>query len=74
MRVLELQKYFIGIYIILIGSLVIMVVAFLGCGAALMENVTLLYGVRRNITPKIKFYVYFYTYRLGYPVVEFRDD
>ncbi|KAI8440457.1 hypothetical protein MSG28_001749, partial [Choristoneura fumiferana] len=44
MRVLELQKYFIGIYIILIGSLVIMVVAFLGCGAALMENVMLLYA------------------------------
>ncbi|KOB76060.1 Tetraspanin, partial [Operophtera brumata] len=44
MRILELQKYFIGIYIILIASLGIMVVAFLGCGSALMENVLLLYG------------------------------
>ncbi|KAH9641859.1 hypothetical protein HF086_011609 [Spodoptera exigua] len=44
MRILELQKYFIGVYIILIGSLVIMVVAFLGCGSALMENVLLLYA------------------------------
>ncbi|CAH0397590.1 unnamed protein product [Chilo suppressalis] len=44
MTVLELQKYFIGIYIILIAALVIMVVAFLGCGAALMENVFLLFA------------------------------
>ncbi|XP_026326888.1 tetraspanin-2A [Hyposmocoma kahamanoa] len=43
MRMLELQKYFIGIYLILICSLIIMVVAFLGCGAALMENTFLLF-------------------------------
>ncbi|XP_045459515.1 tetraspanin-2A [Melitaea cinxia] len=42
MRVLELQKYFIGIYIILIVSLGIMIIAFLGCGSALMENISLL--------------------------------
>lgn len=46
---LELQKYFIGIYIILIGSLAIMVVAFLGCGAALMENTFLLFVVSGHI-------------------------
>jgi hypothetical protein len=45
MTILELRKYFIGIYIILIASLVVMVVAFLGCGSALMENVKLLYAV-----------------------------
>lgn len=45
MSVLSLQQYFIGIYIILIASLIVMVVAFLGCGSALMENVVLLYGV-----------------------------
>lgn len=51
MRILELQKYFIGIYIILIASLGIMVVAFVGCGSALMENVVLLYGVSScNVT------------------------
>ncbi|CAG9792149.1 unnamed protein product [Diatraea saccharalis] len=44
MTILELQKYYIGIYIILIASLVIMVVAFLGCGSALMENVFLLFA------------------------------
>lgn len=44
-KMLELQKYYIGIYIILIASLGIMVVAFLGCGASLMENVLLLWGV-----------------------------
>ncbi|KAL0884129.1 hypothetical protein ABMA27_016148 [Loxostege sticticalis] len=44
MSVLSLQQYFIGIYIILIASLIVMVVAFLGCGSALMENVVLLYG------------------------------
>ncbi|KAL4709334.1 hypothetical protein ACJJTC_007066 [Scirpophaga incertulas] len=42
MTILQLQKYYIGIYIILISSLIIMVVAFLGCGSALMENVVLL--------------------------------
>ncbi|VVC91722.1 unnamed protein product [Leptidea sinapis] len=45
MRILELQKYFIGIYIILIGALGIMAVAFLGCGSALMENIQLLYAI-----------------------------
>ncbi|KAM3967971.1 tetraspanin 2A isoform 1-T1 [Aphomia sociella] len=44
MKILELQKYFIGIYIILIGSMIVMVVAFIGCGAALMENVTILFA------------------------------
>lgn len=44
MTILELKKYFIGIYIILIASIGIMVVAFLGCGSALMENILLLYA------------------------------
>ncbi|XP_052758742.1 tetraspanin-2A [Galleria mellonella] len=42
MRILELQKYFIGVYIILIGSLIVMVVSFIGCGAAITENTTIL--------------------------------
>ncbi|XP_053600329.1 tetraspanin-2A [Plodia interpunctella] len=44
MSTLSLQKYFIGIYIILIAALIVMVVAFLGCGSALMENIQLLYA------------------------------
>ncbi|KAI5633609.1 tetraspanin family domain-containing protein [Phthorimaea operculella] len=43
MRLLELSRFFIGIYIILIASLGIMVTAFLGCGSALMENTFLLF-------------------------------
>ncbi|XP_059061980.1 tetraspanin-2A [Achroia grisella] len=44
MRTLELQKYFIGIYIILIGSLIIMTVSFVGCVAALAENSKILFA------------------------------
>ncbi|KAJ2950421.1 hypothetical protein O0L34_g8663 [Tuta absoluta] len=43
MRVLELGRFFIGVYIILIASLGILVTAFLGCGSALMENTFLLF-------------------------------
>jgi len=37
-RVLEIQQYYIGIYILIVASVLVMIVSFIGCGAALMEN------------------------------------
>ncbi|XP_077291816.1 tetraspanin 2A [Arctopsyche grandis] len=40
--ILKIQEYYIGIYILLISSVLIMIVSFVGCGAALMENTAFL--------------------------------
>lgn len=40
---LELQKFFIGIYFLMFSAIIIMIVSFLGCGAALMEHVRFLW-------------------------------
>lgn len=35
---LELKIYYTGVYILIIGSIVVMIVAFIGCVSALQEN------------------------------------
>lgn len=47
--ILEIQEYYIGIYILMVSSVLIMIVAFMGCGAALMENTVGLTMVSENI-------------------------
>lgn len=46
---LEISEYYIGIYILLVSSVLIMIVSFMGCGAALMENTVGLTMVSENI-------------------------
>lgn len=38
LRMLDAQLYFIGIYVLILASIIIMVVSFLGCCSALMEH------------------------------------
>lgn len=38
LRLLDAQVYFIGIYVLIIASIIVMVVSFLGCCSALMEH------------------------------------
>lgn len=37
-EILEIKEYYIGVYVLLVSSALIMFVSFMGCGAALMEN------------------------------------
>ncbi|XP_011298165.1 CD81 antigen [Fopius arisanus] len=40
---LEIDEFYIGLYILIVASIIVMVVAFFGCAAALMENINALY-------------------------------
>ncbi|XP_050457933.1 tetraspanin-2A [Cataglyphis hispanica] len=40
---LDMYEFYIGIYVLIVTSVFIMAVAFIGCGAALMENILALY-------------------------------
>lgn len=42
---LGIYSFYTGIYILIASSIIVMIVAFLGCGSALMENVSGLYLV-----------------------------
>lgn len=42
---LGIYSFYTGIYILIGASIIVMIVAFLGCGSALMENVSGLYLV-----------------------------
>lgn len=44
MERLEVEQYYIGIYVLLAASIIVMGVSFLGCCSALMENHTMIYG------------------------------
>jgi len=46
---LDMYEFYIGIYILIATSVFVMAVAFIGCGAALMENILALYIVRMFI-------------------------
>lgn len=46
---LDLYEFYIGIYVLIVTSVFVMAVAFIGCGAALMENILALYIVRMFI-------------------------
>lgn len=37
-RLLDANVYFIGIYVLIIASIIVMIVSFLGCCSALMEH------------------------------------
>ncbi|XP_051169350.1 tetraspanin-2A-like [Leptopilina boulardi] len=41
---LDIDEFYIGIYLLIFTSVVIMIIAFIGCGAALMEFITALYA------------------------------
>lgn len=43
---LDMYEFYIGIYVLIATSVFVMAVAFIGCGAALMENILALYIVR----------------------------
>lgn len=43
--VLDIYAYYIGVYILIFGSIIVMVVSFLGCCSALMEHTLALYIV-----------------------------
>lgn len=44
-QLLGIYSFYTGIYILIASSIIVMIVAFLGCGSALMENVSGLYLV-----------------------------
>lgn len=46
---LDMQEFYIGVYVLIFTSLFVMIIAFLGCGAALMEHILALYVVRMFI-------------------------
>lgn len=46
---LEIEEFYIGIYILIVAAIFVMIVAFVGCAAALMEHVTALYVVSHRI-------------------------
>lgn len=43
---LDISEFYDGIYILIVASVIAMVIAFVGCAAALMEHVMGLYIVR----------------------------
>lgn len=51
-HILDIYSYYIGIYILIFGSIIVMVVSFLGCCGALMEHTLALFIV----SELLKFY------------------
>lgn len=45
-QILNIYVYYIGIYILIGASVIVMIVSFLGCCSALMEHTSALYLVR----------------------------
>ena len=45
---LDMDEYYIGIYILIIASAAVMMIAFIGCGAALMEYTVALLVVSKR--------------------------
>ncbi|KAG8225990.1 hypothetical protein J437_LFUL003049 [Ladona fulva] len=45
MEMLDVEEYYIGVYVMMAASLIVMGVSFLGCCSALMENHTMIYAV-----------------------------
>jgi len=43
---LDLYEFYIGIYVLIVTSVIVMAIAFIGCAAALMEHILALYIVR----------------------------
>lgn len=43
---LDMYEFYIGVYVLIFTSVFIMIIAFVGCAAALMENILALYIVR----------------------------
>jgi len=44
---LNMYEFYIGIYLLIATSVLVMAIAFIGCAAALMEHILTLYAVRR---------------------------
>lgn len=42
---LDMYEFYIGVYILIIVSVIIMLIAFVGCGVALMEHILGLFAV-----------------------------
>ena len=42
---LDMDEYYIGLYLMILTSTIIMIIAFVGCGAALTEFIYALYAV-----------------------------
>lgn len=46
---LHIEDFYIGLYILIVGSIIVMVVAFLGCLSALQENTVTLLAVSASV-------------------------
>lgn len=42
---LDIDEFYIGVYLLIFTSVIVMIIAFVGCGAALMEYIMALYAV-----------------------------
>lgn len=47
-QILDIYVYYIGIYILIIASVIVMIVSFLGCCSALMEHTSALFMVKSS--------------------------
>lgn len=52
---LNMYEFYIGIYVLIATSVIVMIISFFGCAAALMEHKLALYIVRLfiNISPNL---------------------
>lgn len=52
---LNMYEFYIGIYVLIATSVLVMAIAFIGCAAALMEHIMTIYAVRTFINQPTKF-------------------
>lgn len=52
---LDMYVFYIGVYVLIGTSVIVMAIAFIGCAAALMENILVLYIVRTLINQSSMF-------------------
>lgn len=56
-QILNIYAYYIGIYILIAASVIVLIVSFLGCCSALMEHTSALFLVRFQNSHHLRFII-----------------
>lgn len=56
-QILNIYVYYIGIYILIAASVIVLIVSFLGCCSALMEHTSALFLVRVQSSHHLRFII-----------------